>query len=86
LSRREFPAAIARGQFQCLCRQRGHLSPDAAIAAGSNSWLVTMITSSNLAQAQAIIDHGCVQRRHISRANGLVARAVTGPQRPVSGI
>ncbi len=28
------------------------------IAAGSNSWLVTMITSSNLAQAQAIIDCG----------------------------
>ena len=28
------------------------------IAPGSNSWLVTMITSSNLAQAQAIIDHG----------------------------
>lgn len=28
------------------------------IAAGSNSWLVTMITSSNLAQAQAIIDRG----------------------------
>ena len=28
------------------------------IAAGSNSWLVTMITSSNLAQAQAIIDGG----------------------------
>jgi uncharacterized protein (TIGR03790 family) len=28
------------------------------IAAGSNSWLVTMLTSSNLAQAQAIIDHG----------------------------
>ena len=28
------------------------------VAAGSNSWLVTMITSSNLAQAQAIIDHG----------------------------
>jgi uncharacterized protein (TIGR03790 family) len=28
------------------------------IAAGSNSWLVTMITSSNLAQAKAIIDHG----------------------------
>jgi uncharacterized protein (TIGR03790 family) len=27
-------------------------------AAGSNSWLVTMITSSNLAQAQAIIDGG----------------------------
>lgn len=26
------------------------------IAAGSNSWLVTMLTSSNLAQAQAIID------------------------------
>jgi uncharacterized protein (TIGR03790 family) len=28
------------------------------VAAGSNSWLVTMITSSNLAQAQAIIDRG----------------------------
>jgi uncharacterized protein (TIGR03790 family) len=28
------------------------------ISAGSNSWLVTMITSSNLAQAQAIIDCG----------------------------
>jgi uncharacterized protein (TIGR03790 family) len=28
------------------------------IAAGSNSWLVTMLTSSNLAQAQAIIDRG----------------------------
>ena len=28
------------------------------IAAGSNSWLVTMLTSSNLAQAKAIIDHG----------------------------
>jgi len=28
------------------------------IAAGSNSWLVTMITSSNLAQARAIIDNG----------------------------
>ena len=28
------------------------------IAAGSNSWLVTMITSSNLVQAQSIIDHG----------------------------
>ena len=28
------------------------------IAASSNSWLVTMITSSNLAQAQAIIDRG----------------------------
>ena len=28
------------------------------IAAGSNSWLVTMITSSNLAQAEAIVDHG----------------------------
>jgi len=26
--------------------------------AGSNSWLVTMLTSSNLAQAQAIVDHG----------------------------
>jgi len=28
------------------------------IAASSNSWLVTMLTSSNLAQAQAIIDRG----------------------------
>jgi uncharacterized protein (TIGR03790 family) len=28
------------------------------IAAGSNSWLVTMLTSSNLAQAEAIIDRG----------------------------
>ena len=28
------------------------------VAAGSNSWLATMLTSSNLAQAQAIIDHG----------------------------
>ncbi len=28
------------------------------VAAGSNSWLVIMITSSNLAQAQAIIDRG----------------------------
>jgi uncharacterized protein (TIGR03790 family) len=28
------------------------------IAAGSNSWLVTMLTSSNLAQAKAIIDRG----------------------------
>jgi uncharacterized protein (TIGR03790 family) len=28
------------------------------VSATSNSWLVTMITSSNLAQAQAIIDHG----------------------------
>jgi uncharacterized protein (TIGR03790 family) len=28
------------------------------IAPGSNSWLVTMLTSSNLAQAEAIIDHG----------------------------
>jgi uncharacterized protein (TIGR03790 family) len=28
------------------------------VAVGSNSWLVTMITSSNLAQAQAIIDRG----------------------------
>ena len=28
------------------------------VAAGSNSWLATMITSSNLAQAQAIIDGG----------------------------
>ncbi|MGA2279975.1 MAG: TIGR03790 family protein [Verrucomicrobiota bacterium] len=28
------------------------------VAAGSNSWLVTMITSSNLAQAQAIVDSG----------------------------
>jgi uncharacterized protein (TIGR03790 family) len=28
------------------------------VAAGSNSWLVTMITSSNLARAQAIIDNG----------------------------
>jgi uncharacterized protein (TIGR03790 family) len=28
------------------------------IAAGSNSWLVTMLTSSNLAQAQAIVDGG----------------------------
>jgi len=27
-------------------------------APGSNSWLVTMLTSSNLAQAEAIIDHG----------------------------
>ena len=28
------------------------------ISAGSNSWLVTMLTSSNLAQAEAIIDRG----------------------------
>lgn len=28
------------------------------IAAGSNSWLVTMLTSSNLAQAQALVDRG----------------------------
>jgi uncharacterized protein (TIGR03790 family) len=28
------------------------------VAAGSNAWLVTMITSSNLAQAKAIVDHG----------------------------
>ena len=28
------------------------------IASGSNAWLVTMLTSSNLAQAQAIVDHG----------------------------
>jgi uncharacterized protein (TIGR03790 family) len=44
--------------FNAYAASEGIFRQTPPIAAGSNSWLVTMITSSNLAQAQAIIDRG----------------------------
>ena len=44
--------------FNSYVSSEGIFRQTPPIAVGSNSWLVTMLTSSNLAQAQAIIDHG----------------------------
>ena len=57
--RPEFPAAICpTASSNAYAFSEGIFRQTPPIAAGSNSWLVTMLTSSNLAQAQAIIDCG----------------------------
>jgi uncharacterized protein (TIGR03790 family) len=52
------PSLLPTASSNAYAGSEGIFRQTPPIAGGSNSWLVTMITSSNLAQAKAIIDHG----------------------------